>query len=753
MTKRPITFGVLTTLALAVIGCSSGPGAGEAPTELTRSSFPTPIRWFSLQGTGGNCLDVYGANPTSTIVDNGACNGTNAQLFSFNNDGTITNYWGYCLDVFGNNTSQGKLDFTTCNGTSAQQWQLHGTQVIGPAGKCLDVLGNNPTPGQTVDLASCNGTGAQVWQVINAPTALQSVGSKCLDIINSSTSPGARLQIFECNHGPNAQVFTFSAKGEIKNAVGECLDVLYGNAAGGQVQMTNCNGTAAQKWTRVGRQIRSSLANRQSPTCLSTVHDFNAGAAELESSVDHTAVGLVTCDGREAQQWVAADLFGPQAGSAYAGEAATLLIVTSDAFASTFAGFVQHKEAIGVPTKLLTMSQIRAAYPSSDDVLAVKQAIEDNYRSFGTRYVLLGGDGSQVPLRYREVHDGGGGLTNSFVNSDLYYANLYHGHAPGLGTLAGMSFDNWDANGNGLFDELFWDNGSLNPDNVDGFPDVAVGRLPAWNTTVLAALLGKIVTFENSHRAYGGPGDPNANRFLVAADACYSGSYGIAQTVMSKVPLMNTLIPQAEETVGNCPSNHAPQPDVPPAGWNSDNAAWGGFQSEASAGPEWILYVGHGPGDNQGIVTTNSFWGDEASWTDSQVSQLTNKTPSIVTAVACRTGGFATLYKQVSTTFGPPIYDPYGTSQSDIGSRWLFDNAVGGAVAYLGENVVMPDFADFPSDMFAAQQNGFQRIGDIYRMAQQSYFDANSTSTDVLSAPRFYNGTMTLLGDPSMRTQ
>ena len=307
----------------------------------------------ALQGTANNCLDVYG-EPEShepDRVDNTTCNGTDAQEFYFYSDGTIRNVWGYCLDVLGDNTTQGTLDFTTCNGTAAQQWKQHGQRkVLGPAGKCLDVFANSPTPGTTVDLATCNGTGAQNWWIINAPSALQSVGTKCLDIINSNTSPGARLQIFECSSGPNSQTFTFTAAGEIRNAVGECLDVMYGSAAGGQVQVYTCNGTQSQRWIRQGRALRSVLnTNSITGMCLGTVNTFQADPAAAETSADHTPVGLVPCDGREDQMWIAPATFQQ-------GGPSTLLVVTSDALASSFASFLAYKASDGVPSTLLTVS-------------------------------------------------------------------------------------------------------------------------------------------------------------------------------------------------------------------------------------------------------------------------------------------------------------------------------------------------------------------------------------------------------------
>jgi Peptidase family C25/Ricin-type beta-trefoil lectin domain len=693
------------------------PTITHAPTGLT----------VTLQGLGGNCLDVLNrnANPGAQ-VDNFTCNGTPAQVFALNYNGTITNFAGMCLDVLNGNATNGQLDFFNCNGTPAQQWQQRGAQITGLSGFCLDVQYGNGAPGTTVDLAQCNGTPAQDWYVINVPTRLQAAGTKCLDIIDSNTTPGAKLQIFECNGGPNAQIFTFTAANEIRNAAGECLDVMYGNAAGGQVQMWGCNGTGSQKWLRQGRTLRSSLSDGKSlfGNCLGAVNGYGPGSTAVESGLDHTPVGLVPCNANESQQWIAPELyvFGP----------ATLLIVTSEALAPTFADFSVHKRLMGVPNKVLTMSQVRAAYPAPDAALSLKYAIDDYYRNFGTQYVLLGGDASHVPVRFRQVLDGGG-ATQTFVVSDLYYENLYTGHWPGAGFHGG--FDNWDSNGNGLYDEQSWDSPLLNGDNVDGFPDVAVGRIPANNAASLSAALKKIVNYENLSSF------PPANQFGWAADACFSGAYGYVQSLSKNVGGLS----YAEEIN---PSQGCP---APASGFSADTSNWNMLQTAVQNGDfEWLTYIGHGgPGA----------WGYNGSWNSSQVSQLTNQYQPVVFSVACQTAQWENWILLAPLSYRPPVYDPNGgaSSSTNIGTEWIVQPK-GGAVAYIGENIVMEDDAGtaFVGYMFGQHANGFARLGDMWRMAQQQYFDANFYNPGYdnhFSAPRIYLGVVNLLGDPSMRTK
>jgi hypothetical protein len=724
-TRHRLLVLVVFTLAQLLFS-PSAPEALPAPGALTEP--------FGLQGLGGNCLDVQFANPNpETPVDNGKCNGSQAQVFRFVGS-TIRSVWGQCLDVLRGDAAAGALDWTTCNGTASQNWHQVGQQILGLSAKCLDVQFGNSAPGATVDLASCNGTPAQNWQVINAPTILNGVGSKCLDVINSNTQPGARLQIFECNRGRNAQLFTFTAAGEIRNSAGLCLDLMFGNAQAGQVQMTTCNGTSSQQWLRQGRELRGP----NSPqglfgNCLSTVASYNANSPLLEAGADHTAVGLAPCSGVEAQQWLTSDLFqnGPS----------TLVIITSEGFQDTFASFIAHKNSIGIASTLLTMKSIDQDFPASDDALSLKKAIEFYYRNYGTNYVLLGGDTSQVPIRYRRTLDGGG-ITQSFVFSDLFYANLYSGHHPSSGFHG--DFDSWDSNGNGLYNEQVWTDPLANPDNVDGFPDVAVGRIPAYDSTALQTILSKIIAYEMLNPALSGPGFPPSGRYGWAADACYPGSYAAVSQVATGIGVsLSSGSAFAEETGGQC------NPTLPGSGWTIDTQGWTSFLSAVNGNNfEFITYIGHG-----GSIG----WGYYESFNAGHVAQLTNRDSVIMIAAACQTAQFANVPVSQPLTYRPSVYDSNAVNYSkpSIGSQLLFKSN-GGAVVYIGENEVEQDDVgtNFAQILFSQRNNGYSRLGDVWRMALQVWFNNNFDTPGFdphFSPPRIFGGTMNLLGDPSMQ--
>ena len=75
-------------------------------------------------------------------------------------------------------------------------------------------------------------------------------GGKCLDVDNGNTADGTSVQLFQCN-GTNAQKWSY-VKGELRGLAGKCLDVDNGDTNDGtRVQIYECNGTNAQSWVIV----------------------------------------------------------------------------------------------------------------------------------------------------------------------------------------------------------------------------------------------------------------------------------------------------------------------------------------------------------------------------------------------------------------------------------------------------------------------------------------------------------------------
>ena len=72
-------------------------------------------------------------------------------------------------------------------------------------------------------------------------------GGKCVDVAGANTANGTPVQLWDCN-GTAAQRWTIGADGTIR-ALGKCMDVSGGSTANGaRVQLWDCNGTGAQRW-------------------------------------------------------------------------------------------------------------------------------------------------------------------------------------------------------------------------------------------------------------------------------------------------------------------------------------------------------------------------------------------------------------------------------------------------------------------------------------------------------------------------
>ncbi|WP_406674751.1 lectin [Nonomuraea sp. N2-4H] len=119
--------------------------------------------------------------------------------------GQITGIGGKCVDVAGAETANGTpIQLWDCNGTAAQSWTWNSDGSVRALGKCMDVTAGSTANGAKVQLYDCNGTGAQRWtydsgtgQIVNPQSG------KCLDATDVSSANGTRLQIWDCTGGTN----------------------------------------------------------------------------------------------------------------------------------------------------------------------------------------------------------------------------------------------------------------------------------------------------------------------------------------------------------------------------------------------------------------------------------------------------------------------------------------------------------------------------------------------------------------------
>lgn len=124
-----------------------------------------------------------------------------------------------------------------------------------------------------------------------APTgAITGIAGKCVDVAGASTANGAAVQLFDCN-GSNAQRWTVAADGSLR-VLGKCMDIVSGGTANGtQVQLFDCNSTGAQTWIPTSSH---DLVNPASGRCLD---------ATGPSSANGTRLQIWDCTGGSNQKW------------------------------------------------------------------------------------------------------------------------------------------------------------------------------------------------------------------------------------------------------------------------------------------------------------------------------------------------------------------------------------------------------------------------------------------------------------------
>jgi glucosylceramidase len=172
------------------------PNGSKALIAYNGSTSAAPI---SVNWGGESFTYTLPAQTSATFTWSGTQSGT-----SLSSTGTVGGYGSMCLDVAGGDATAGTaVDEYTCNGTTAQQWTTDPNGTIEAMDGCLDVVGGGTADGTLVDLYTCNGTGAQVWDRESDGALYNPQSGKCLDDTGWSTTPGTQLQIWSCTGGAN----------------------------------------------------------------------------------------------------------------------------------------------------------------------------------------------------------------------------------------------------------------------------------------------------------------------------------------------------------------------------------------------------------------------------------------------------------------------------------------------------------------------------------------------------------------------
>ena len=396
-----------------------------------------------------------------------------------------------------------------------------------------------------------------------------------------------------------------------------------------------------------------------------------------------------------------------------------MVIITPEQFSSYIQPLIDHKSEVGISTFLKNTEEIYTQYSGVDKPEKIKYFIKDAIEQHDIKYVFLVGDVNHVPIRKTAlIWEYFGNLVVPDVITDLYYSDIYDENG---------SFSIWDTNQDGKFSEIrmIMDERPYNEtleiiDEIDGDPDVIIGRIPCSNVRDVKNLVNKIITYEKTTYGkkwfkrlilMGGDTFPNAGNIN-------EGEY-VTDYISS---IMTDFIPTKLWTSLNT--------------FRPVRINW-----EITKGAGFVSYSGHGY--KQGFSTF--FPNSEKSIRYKMLyvlGILNRKKYPIMYFDACLTGS---LDNKI-LNFNFPCF------------AWsMMKKPTSGAIACIGSTRV--GFGGFEGDPFLAGSSCMHRyffeayeegihLGDMFIKAQKGYIEKviNTVIYDPLTTQEF-----TLLGDPSLK--
>jgi hypothetical protein len=169
-----------------------------------------------------------------------------------------------------------------------------------------------------------------------------------------------------------------------------------------------------------------------------------------------------------------------------------MIIIAPDSFSDALQSLIDFKNSVDIKTFLKTTEEIYDEYTGRDHAEKIKFFIKDVIETQGVNYVFLAGNDLKVPMRKCAISVVTGQLNWYEILTDLYYADIYDSNG---------DFSSWDSNNNGKYGECYCgfttDRYEI-IDDVDLYPDVAVGRLPCSSVEEYNNIVDKIISYETS---------------------------------------------------------------------------------------------------------------------------------------------------------------------------------------------------------------------------------------------------------------
>ena len=353
-----------------------------------------------------------------------------------------------------------------------------------------------------------------------------------------------------------------------------------------------------------------------------------------------------------------------------------------------------------------------------------------------------------LPVRYTNLRDDGGVYDPGYI-SDLYYADIYkvEGRA--------MVFDDWDSNDDDVFAK--WSNQVGQTDELDHYPDVALGRLACRNTFEVQIVVNKIIAYEST------AANPSwFNKMIVVGGDSHddAGTDFIEGELVGDKALtfMDGFDPIKLYT-----SYQESDPDNTPTPQN--------IGREMTAGAGFVLFDGHGhPG------SWNTHWNGYFGWDDTPGGISVNRFPllfnreklPIVLVGACHNSQFNVTL--LGTVLQRPMMWTHGAPVPECWSWWLVRKIGGGSIASFGSTGLGYGYVGNHSDIdgdgidepdcleglggyveitfFRNYDEGIEVLGDLWSATMTDYLDVFPSMGDKIQMKQIQE--WPILGDPSL---
>lgn len=324
---------------------------------------------------------------------------------------------------------------------------------------------------------------------------------------------------------------------------------------------------------------------------------------------------------------------------------ADYLIVTAGEFFDELMPLAMWKQAQGLTVAMFDIAAITAGYAGVDDAEKLRNFLIENYNA-GTKYVLLGGDETVLPIRYA-YH------ANASTMPDLQFQNicdLYFGDVNG----------NWDADGDGIYGEPYQDQPDLNA-------ELLVGRLPFNQPGEFTAYGEKLIAYEKNPA--GGDFDYLNRSLFISADQMRDYQ-GVGQQELLATAFPSTVTSDVNALV-EAPTGDAANPAWPLApdaiaqmseGWGFMTLlihgvydGWVLRSNEYNLWPKSFLFTANGTDETHGFLP----------------NLAANDKPGVVYSIGCDNAAF---------DMDSP---PFNSSNPSVAEMFM-TKPDGGAVAFVG---------------------------------------------------------------------